>query len=230
MVFVDGEPTDLPADSLGDVGEGVEHVACQQQDVVEIDLEPTVLLRLVLLVDGGELARFETGRRCAVRRSAHARIVLRGDQRDLAPIDFGTHLVHALFRLLLRPDSVEAIQCLGHKRAFVFGDVGERPFADVGPHLAHLTQCGRMERGCAHSTRHLQCVQTLAHLIGRLHRERHCEHPGGIPYPARACVRDTPRDCSRLAGAGDRDDAHRAVHCQRGRALGVIERGEYALR
>ena len=198
-----------------------------EQDVIEIDLHARGLLLLVLVVDTCEGLRVQWRGRRMVGGFAYARIIFRGDQRDLAPVDFGVHILnHIAFGL-----HVERTEQRGpHQVAGRFGQHRERPLAHIGPHRAQLVQRGGVERGDVHVLAHPKIEQTRAHLLRRLDRERDRERAGRLPRASRARICDSARDRTRLARAGACDDAHRPVHTARGPPLCVVEPVENLIR
>ena len=220
LVFVDCEPAEVRPHLLPHFGVGVEDMRGHKQDVVEIDLHACGLLLLVLVVDTREGLRVQWRRRRMMRGFAHPHVILRRNQRDLAPVDLGMHILdHIAFGLHVeRPEQRGPHQVAGR-----FGQHRERPFAHIGPHGAQLVQRGGVERGDVHVFTDSEVEQTRAHLLRCLDRERDRERTGRLPCAACARVCDSTRDRARLARAGACDDAHRSVHAACGPPLCVVE-------
>ena len=220
LIFVHGQPADRGTDSLGRLGHLVEQVAGNQQDVVEIDLPARGLLRLVGAVDVHETLRFQSRRRAAAQRRAHPWIVVRGNQRDLAPVDLGMDVAQVGLLRLRLDDPRERPR---HQGALIVADMRERPLAHVVPHPAQLVQGRGMERRRRHRFAHPQFAQPGAHLGRRLDRERDGERTRRIPGARRTGVGDAARHRTGFAGTGHGHDAHRAVHRGGSGPLHVIQ-------
>ena len=220
LVLVHRQPADRGADGGADLREPVQQVAGDQQDVVEINLPLRGLHRLVGAVELHEPIRLHPRRRAAVQRRTHPRIVLRGDQRHLGPVDLGVDVAQIA---LLRLQFADPCEGLGHQPALVVRDMRERGLAHFIPDAQQLVQRGGVEGGGGHGLPDAEFGQPHPHLGGGLHREGDRQRPRRIPGARRAGVGDAARHRAGFARTGHGHDAHRSVHRRRGGTLRLVQ-------
>ena len=207
---------------LARLGEPVEHVAGQHQQVVEVDgvrREQAPLVQVVHVGDGLVVERLHTF--CVLPRSDE--LVLR--VRDL--------VVDAARREPFRV-ALELLQALLHEADLV-GLVVDREVGAVAEPLRFPPQdapAGGMEREDPEAAAALaeQPPQPLLHLPGRLVRERDREDLVRLRADGVDQVRHSVREHPCLAGPGAGDHEQRPLGREDGLALRRIEVGEILLR
>ena len=220
LVLVDRDAIDAAADAPRLPGESFDDVAHQQQDVIKVHPVGSRFLALIFLSNFREGIRLQSCRRHAPRRLAHGRVILRGDEAHLCPVDLGFHVLHRPFVQVgpVRHDAHGFRQRL--RRALV--NLGEGVGGHGIPHQVELTQRRRMEGACLHVPE-AQAVQPRMHLLCRPFGECDGEHVGGIPHVQRTRIGDATGDRARFAGTSARDDAHGAARGHRRPSLGFVK-------
>ena len=221
LVLVDEDVAERLAPALERLGEALEDLNREHEQVVEVDRVRGVQAPLVQLVRLGDrlIPEGRDARRVLLRRDE---LVLRA--RDLR--------MDAARREALRvlPELLEACLDEPHLVLVVVDREGRAVAEPLGLAAQHAA-AGRVEGEDPDRPRRLpeHPLEPLAHLPRRLVRERDREDLVRL-HAARADeVRDAVREDARLPRAGAGDDEERALGREHGLALGLVQVGEVAL-
>ena len=217
LELIDDEPAVLTAHLGGDPLLVSEDGRRDEQDVLHVDAAP---LALDVLVGGhqrpdgggveiGHLATSLDGRRDVVGRT---------DAADLGPLDLGGEVAQQR-GVGAEPEPPDG---LGDQPELGLDDLGERRAVDLRPEVPGLAQRGGVERAGLDTGR-AQLREPAPHLTGSTGGEGDGQDLLRLVDPRGHAVRDAVRDGAGLAGAGSRDDTHRAAQRRGDVALLGIE-------
>jgi hypothetical protein len=206
LVLVHDEAAVAVAELLGDLRVVLQRGRGVQQQVVEVEQHRLVLELLVGRVELHDLL----GRRRDVARGTRGgeRVVLRGQQRGLGPLDLAGEVAQ---RVGLGRQA-QAGGGAGDDADLLVDELPPGAADDPRPEVAQLAGGGGVER---HGLRavHVERAQPGAHLPRGALGERDGEDLRGGDVAALAQVGDAVGDRARLAGAGAREHADRAARC-----------------
>ena len=222
LVLVDEDVAERLLPAFPSLGEPLEHLDGQHEQVVEVDRVRRSEALLVLAVDLGDGLLVEGG--------DPLRVLAGPDQGVLRVRDL---CVDAARREALRI-LVEALETL-LREANLVGLVVDREarlVAQTRRFLAEDPAAGGMEGQHPHRPYDAaeQIAEPRAHLVRRLVRERDRENLRGLDAAREDEMRDPVGEHARLAGAGPGDDQHRALGREHCVALGRIQLRQVLLR
>ena len=162
-----------------------------------------------------------------MRGRADAFVILRGDERNLAPVDFRLQVAHSVVIDLVGGD---AFQGAFHKFEGVPGYEWHGSPAHVRPDLAELVQRRGVEGRGFDIGRDVELRQSAAHFRSGLDGEGYGEGSAWIPGFGGARVGDSTGDGPGFARSCTCDDADGSPHRTGGRALRIVQSVEKLLR
>jgi hypothetical protein len=204
LIFVDDEVSILIADGARDVHPLVEDAGHEQQDVLEVDDPALGLALLVAFPHPGHRGVVDAWR-FAARPPGARGIRLRGQQRDLAPLDLGREVADG-GAVELHPQPRHGLSDNGRLAGkHLRGRAADR----LRPEEVQLAQRRGVEGARRHSP-DAELAKSGAHLPRRPRGERHGENPLRHIGPRVDAISDPVGDGPGLAGARAGQHTHRA--------------------
>ncbi len=215
LVLVDEHVAERLLPALARLGEALQHVDGEHQQVVEVDRVRAEEPPLVQLVHLGDRLVEERRHALAVHRRRDELVLRVRDRRVDAARDETLRVALQLLEARLHEPHLvglvvdREVRSVAEPRRLRAQDAAARGVEGHDPDRPRLVA--------------EQVVQARAHLRGGLVRERDREDLVRLHAARADQVRDAVREHARLPGAGARDDEQRPFRREHGLALGVVQ-------